>query len=383
MWIPRLIESDLIQATRSRPVILLTGARQTGKSTLLKRVFSQITYRSLDRPALAQAAIESPDAFLDELGVPVILDEVQYAPGLFREIKPRIDEARINGSYILTGSQRFELMAGVSESLAGRIRILELGTLSATELRAEGIETTPFPWRGGYPELWADTTQKSDEFFEDYIAAYLERDLNQIMHVTNLRDFRRFMLACAARASQLLNFSDLARDIGISANTAKSWINALEAGGVVHILPPFHANIGKRLIKAPKLYFADNGLLCHLLNIRSIAAWQEHPLRGALWENLVLCEYIKVRKLRAGYNLFFYRDQNGVEIDFVIESGDTLELIEAKAAERPDARKLNFSKVAPLFPKRKVTSVLACTMQEKTSLQMAEYRLLNPMLHDL
>lgn len=383
MWIPRSLESDLLRARDSRPVVLLTGARQTGKSSLLKKAFGQIPYQSLDRPAIAQSAVESPDSFLDALGVPVILDEVQYAPHLLREIKPRVDEARVNGSYILTGSQRFELMAGVSESLAGRIRILELGTLSAAELRGADIDVTNFPWRGGYPELWADTTQRQDEFFEDYIATYLERDLNQILQVTNLRDFRRFMLACAARASQLLNFSDLARDIGINANTAKAWINALDAGGLVHILPPYHANVGKRLIKAPKLYFADPGLLCHLLNIRSATSWLEHPLRGALWENLVLCEYIKVRKLRPGYELFFYRDQNAVEIDFVIDGGNTLELIEAKAAERPDTRKLNFSKVVPLFPQHTVAAILACTVQEKKSLKMGNYRLVNPLLHDI
>lgn len=384
MWIPRSLESELIHAAETRPAVLLTGARQTGKSSLLQRIFKDIAYRSLDRPAVAQAASESPDRFLDEAGTPVILDEVQYAPGLFREIKPRVDKHRSEyGRYILTGSQRFELMAGVSESLAGRIRVLELGSLSAMELRAADIDIADYRWRGGYPELWANPRLETEAFFEDYTAAYLERDLNQLLHVSSLRDFRRFMLACAVRTGQLLNYSDLARDVGVTAKTIKSWVDALNAGGLIHVLPPYYANIGKRLTKAPKLYFADHGMLCHLLNIRSTAVWNEHPQRGALWENLVLCEYLKVRNLRPGHNFFFYRDQNAVEIDFVIDEGSTLELIEAKAAERPNSRRLNFAKVAPLFPKHKIRSTLACDTREPDPLTMRDYRLLNPLLHDL
>lgn len=384
MWIPRHLESELVRATQTRPVVLLTGARQTGKSSLLQHAFPSVPAKSLDRPTVAQAASESPDRFLEDVGTPVILDEVQYAPGLFREIKPRVDRDRnAYGRYILTGSRRFELMAGISETLAGRIRVLELGTLSAAELRAAGIDIADYRWRGGYPELWANPGLDSEAFFEDYIAAYLERDLNQIINVSSLRDFRRFMLACAVRAGQLLNYSELARDVGVRANTIKSWINALDAGGLIYVLPPYYANIGKRLTKAPKLYFADHGLLCHLLNIRSTSVWNEHPHRGALWENLVLCEYLKTRNLRPGHNLFFYRDQNAVEIDFVIDEGTTLELIEAKAAERPDPRKLNFEKVASLFPKHRIVSTLACGAREPTPLTMRDYKLLNPLLHDV
>lgn len=384
MWIPRNLESKLIRAAETRPVVLLTGARQTGKSSLLQRVFADIAYRSLDRPAVAQAASESPDRFLDEVGTPVVLDEVQYAPDLFREIKPRVDRHRDDyGRYILTGSQRFELMAGISESLAGRIRVLALGTLSAAELRAADIDIADYRWRGGYPELWANPKLDNEAFFEDYIAAYLERDLNQFLQVSSLRDFRRFMLACAVRAGQLLNYSELARDVGVGAKTIKSWINALDAGGLIHVLPPYYANVGKRLTKAPKLYFADHGLLCHLLNIPSTAVWHEHPQRGALWENLVLCEYLKSRNLKPGHNFFFYRDQNAVEIDFVIDRGSTLELIEAKAGEKPDPRRLNFSKVASLFPKHKIRSTLACDLQEPSPLQMRDYRLLNPLRHEI
>ena len=384
MWIARKLHSDLERAAKTRPVVLLTGARQTGKSSLLAKVFPNAEFITLDRPAITQAALESPDQFLNGLSVPAVLDEVQYAPNLFRAIKPRVDENRqTNGQYILTGSQRFQLMEGIGESLAGRLRILELGTLSAAELRAAGINIAHFHWRGGYPELWSQPEELlHKEFFEDYIATYLERDLHQIINVASLRDFRRFMQACAIRVGQLMNFTDLAKDVGITANTAKRWVNALDAGGLIHVLSPFYTNIGKRLTKAPKLYFADHGLLAHLLNTHSQESWASQPLRGALWENLVLCELVKTRQLKTGSELFFYRDQNGVEIDFLVDQGNQLELIEAKASEQPNHRKLNFSKVVPLFPKHQIECFVACDTQEKIALKLGKYWLVNPVFHD-
>ena len=382
MWINRIIEKSVLNAAASRPAVLITGARQTGKSSLLRTIFPSIKHCTLDRPAFAQAAKESPGLFIDDLGTPVMIDEIQYAPELFREIKPRIDQHRDSfGSYILTGSQRFELMAGVGESLAGRIRIIELNTLCAQELRQAELDASQYLWKGGYPELWANPALKSDEFFEDYIATYLERDLHRILNVSSIRDFRRFILACAVRVGQLINFSDLGRDIGITTNTIKSWINTLDASGLIHILPPYHANIGKRLTKAPKLYFADHGLLCHLLNIHNHEQWHQHPQKGSLWENLVLSEYIKTHGYKPGLNLFFYRDQNGVEIDFVIEAEGKIKLVEAKASERPEPQKLHFNKVAPLFSSAQVETCLACQMQSETSLMMKDYRMINPLLH--
>lgn len=384
MWVQRQLRKNLEQAAALRPVILLTGARQTGKSSLLQRTFPDIPAVNLDRPAAAQAAIDAPEQFLDDHGTPLMLDEVQYAPGLFREIKPRVDARRMAGvQYLLTGSQRFELMGGVSESLAGRIRILELGTLSAAELRAAELDVDAYRWRGGYPELWAQPKLSQREYFEDYVATYLERDLHQVIHVASLIDFRRFIVACATRVGQLINFSDLARDVGIAANTARNWLHALDATGLIHVLPPYFANIGKRLTKAPKLYFADHGLLCHLLSIHDEAALRQHPHAGAVWENLVLAELVKTRQLKPGRNLFFYRDQNAVEIDFVIETDAALELIEAKAAERPDRRKLNFRKVAPIFADRAITCTLACQTPEPKPLTMADYRMLNPLRHPI
>jgi len=383
MWIDRLMGERLLRGAATRPAVLLTGARQTGKTSLLLKLFPKVPYVTFDRLNVAIEAEENPDHFLSRFNGPVIFDEIQYVPSLFRELKIRIDEARhINGRWLLTGSQRFELMTGVSESLAGRIRVLHLGTLGAEEIRAIAHpRLKDYLWKGGYPELWAMPELDVAEFCEDYIDTYLERDLRSIVDVGNLRDFRRFVRACAVRVGQLLNHADLGRDVGVSAPTVKRWLAALEAGGLIHLLPPYFANLGKRLTKAPKLYFADHGLLCHLVRASSTEDWHSHPMRGQLWENLVLGELVKTEACTPGRDLFFYRDQNGVEIDFVVERGPTPILIEAKASERPRVDKVNFSKVGPLLQKGSPTiCILACTTAENTVLHTRSHLLLNPLL---
>ena len=248
-------------------------------------------------------------------------------------------------------------MQGISESLAGRIGILYLETLSAKELRDcrlfKNDQITNVLWQGGFPELWANEKLIPREFFPAYIQSYLERDLQSIISVRSRRDFQRFMRMCAARAGKLLNYKDLAAGIGVASNTIKSWVNALEATGIISLLPPYFANVGKRMTKTPKLYFSDQGLLCSLLNIQ----------------------------LLPGQNIFFYRDQNGVEIDFIVELGGTLHLIEAKAAERVDERKLNFSKVAKLLPK--TTCTLACMVDESRKIHLQNYTIVNPLICDV
>ena len=201
--------------------------------------------------------------------------------------------------------------------------------------------------------------------------------------MSNLRDFQRFIQICATRAGQLLNYSDMAKDVGVTAGTIKSWVGALESSGIIYLLPPFFANIGKRLVKAPKLYFADNGLLCHLLNAMDESSCMRSPALGHIWENLVFTEIIKTLPVRPGRNLFFYRDQNGVEMDFLIETGGRLHLVEAKSSERVDVRKLNFSKVEPLFGNRETQCILMCSIAEKTPVYLGGYSILNPILHDL
>ena len=388
MWIERKITEKIKRALETKPALLVTGARQTGKSSLLTKEVPDAEYITLDKVSIAGEAKDNPESFLERFKKRVILDEVQYAPSLFRELKILIDENRkLNGRWILTGSQQFSLMNNVSESLAGRIRILQLGTLSAKELRESDHFSTKqieeCVWKGGYPELWATTNLLPEEFFEEFIKTYLERDLRVLINVSSLKDFQRFFRICASRIGQLVNFTDIARDVGVSNNTIKTWLNALEASGIICILPPYYDNLGKRLIKAPKIYFSDNGLLSNLLNISDSKSFYSHIYKGQIWENFVLSELIKTHDLIPGKNIFFYRDQNGVEIDFVVELKDKLYLIEAKATENISGSKLNFQKVNNVMKHKNINNLLACLSKENSPIRLAEYTKINPLLNDL
>jgi len=379
MWIERDYSDKIKEAVKTRPVVLLTGVRQAGKSSLLQRLFTDAEYVTLDRIILAEEAEENPTLFLDRFKNQVIIDEIQYAPSLFRDLKITVDENRnIKGKWILTGSQQFILMRHVSESLAGRVRILNLGTLSARELNRTNLlkNKRDLLWKGGFPELWAEKLD-AKEFFEDYIQTYLERDLKRILNVTNLRDFRRFLSMLAIRVGQLLNYSEISKEVGVAVNTIKAWVNALEVSGLIILLPPYYNNLGKRLIKAPKLYFCDNGLVTALLNIDSLDTLEKSLHLGNIWENFVLSEHLK-NGFVAGKDIFYFRDTNGVEIDFVIEKKGEVFLVEAKNSERPKSGKLNFSKIAPLF-RQSVKSVVACGVEEKGIVSLKEYSLYNPL----
>ena len=290
MWVERGISESLVNAVKSRPAILLTGPRQTGKSSLLQKLFPETEYITFDHLREVEAAKESPEFFLNRFKDPVILDEIQYVPEVFRELKIVIDRDRSSyGRWIMTGSQQFVLMEQVSESLAGRIALLHLETLGAEELRnKKALNITDYLWKGGYPELWSNPALDVGDFFESYIRTYVERDLKTIIDVKNLNDFRRFVRIAASRAGQLLNYTGLSADVGVSDVTIKKWVHALEISGLVYLLPPYYANIGKRLIKSPKIYFADHGLLCYLLGIENDSDWFAHTHKGNLWENLVM-----------------------------------------------------------------------------------------------
>ncbi|MEN8251334.1 MAG: ATP-binding protein [Bacteroidota bacterium] len=379
MWIERDYSDKIKAAVKTRPVVLLTGIRQAGKSSLLQRIFKDAEYVTLDRIVLAEEAEENPTSFLDRFKNQVIIDEIQYAPSLFRDLKITVDENRnIKGKWILTGSQQFILMRHVSESLAGRVRILNLGTLSARELNKTNLlkNKRDLLWKGGFPEIWAEKLD-AKEFFEDYIQTYLERDLKQILNVTNLRDFRRFLSMLAIRVGQLLNYSEISKEVGVAVNTIKAWVNALEVSGLVILLPPYYNNLGKRIIKAPKLYFCDNGLLTALLNIDSLDTLERSLHLGNIWENFVLSEHLKEGFI-AGREIFYFRDTNGVEIDFVIEKKGAVFLVEAKHSERPNPAKLNFKKIAPLFNEN-VSSIVACGVEEKGRIALKDYSLYNPL----
>jgi uncharacterized protein len=341
MWISRDIEPRLRHSARTRPVVVLTGARQTGKTSTLRRLFPELNFVSLDLPTEAEQAEKEPKGFLGRHAPPVIIDEVQYAPALFRHLKAAVDSHRSrHGQYLLTGSQKFTLMKNVSESLAGRADILELETLSFAEIHAAlpetGVEAAIV--RGGFPELHANPDIDQAAFYNSYLATYLERDVRTLANVGSLRDFERFLRACALRSANLLNKADLARDVGIAPSTANHWLSVLEASGQIVLLEPWFSNRTKSIIKSPKLYLADSGLLCALLNIRSEEALRQSPAAGAVWETFLFAQ-LRARERRAGRvnSLFFWRDRTR-EVDFVVDAAGRLELFEAKWSEAPDAR---------------------------------------------
>jgi uncharacterized protein len=348
MWIPRDAEPRLQWSARTRPIVVLTGARQTGKTSTFRRLFPGYEFVTLDLPTEAEQAEKEPQSFLRRHPSPVIIDEVQYAPGLFRYLKIAIDGNRgRNGQFLITGSQKFSLMKNVSESLAGRADIVELETLSLAEIRSAlpGTTTESAMVRGGFPELQANPSIDHIAFYNSYLATYLERDVRSLANVGNLRDFERFVRACALRSANLLNKADLARDVGISPTTANHWLSTLQVSGQVVLLEPWFSNRTKSIVKSPKLYFADSGLLCALLNIRSEEALYEAPAAGAIWETFVFAQ-LRARERRAGRvgSLFFWRDRTR-EVDFVIDVGGRLQLFEAKWTEVPgpsDAVNLEF-----------------------------------------
>jgi predicted AAA+ superfamily ATPase len=339
MWIERRLAGQVLSAARQFPALVVTGGRQTGKTTLLRHLFPGASFASLDLPSAASQADERGEEFLRSYEEPVILDEVQYAPGLFRHLKLAIDARReVRGRFLMTGSQKFSLMHALSESLAGRCAVLELDTLASVEILAafpkDGLLPEDILWRGGFPELWRNREIEPRLFYSSYVATYLERDVRLALRVGSLRDFERFVRACALRSGQLLNLTELARDVGIAGSTAREWLSVLEASSQVVLLEPYFNNPTRRLIKTPKLYFRDTGLLCFLLGIETSAALASSPFLGPIWETFVLGQILRAR-VAAGSaaQVFFWRDTHGTEVDFLIEQNARVRLVEAKWTE--------------------------------------------------
>lgn len=339
--IPRSLADRVRSLAKHYPVVLLTGARQTGKTTLLRECFPDAPFLTLDLPSVAYEAENNGMGFIDSLGghTHMVLDEVQYAPALFRSLKVAVDTDRHRmGRFLMTGSQKFALMQTVSESLAGRCAIVEMDTLSAVEIRDAQPLNPPsledFLWRGGYPELWRAPDMQARDFYSSYLATYLERDVRQLVNVTNLRDFERFIRICATRSGQLINLSSFATDVGIAGTTAKQWLSVLEASNIIHLLPPYFSNHGKRLIKTPKLYFKDTGLLCFLLGIANPGQMAQSPFIGAIWETFVLGQMQRcIQSEGLPAEIYFWRDAQGVEVDFAIWLNGRLQFAEVKWAE--------------------------------------------------
>jgi uncharacterized protein len=338
--IPRLIERSLATAWNQFPIVVLTGARQVGKTTLARHFLPKAGYVTLDVPAEAELARLNPADLFAAQPSPLILDEVQYAPTLFRQLKIRVDQSRSAGQYLVTGSQNFELMAGVSESLAGRAAILTLPALTLPELPGTkdlGVIDS-FLWRGSYPQLWQQPDLNRELWLGSYLATYLERDVRNLLAVGSLRDFDRLLRACALRAGQILSYAELARDVGIAPNTAKSWISVLEASQQIFLLEPYHRARTKRLVKSPKLYFCDTGMLTYLMGFTEAGEVSRHALWGAVWENAVVSEIRKsflVRGLRPP--LWFWRTSGGEELDVLIElAPERFAIVECKTAAQVD-----------------------------------------------
>lgn len=356
MSFPRQMEATLRHRALSRPIVTVTGPRQAGKTTLCRGTFPALPYANLERPDTREFAQTDPHGFLAQFPQGAVLDEVQRVPDLLSWLQVHVDQHPAAGPFILTGSHSFDLMNGISQSLAGRTALLHLLPLSINELRAVGvtINANALIIHGGYPRIHADKLNPSDTL-ADYFATFVERDLRQLAELRNLDDFRRFVRLAAGRVGQILNLQSLANDVGVSSHTAKSWMSLLEASYIVRLLPPWFANIGKRLIKAPKLYFCDTGLAAWLMGLTHADQVATHPLRGALFENLVVTEFFK-HALNQGHHprLHYFRDSNGLEVDLVVEDGmgpGELGLVEIKSGQtfQPDWL-TPMHKVAALLP---------------------------------
>jgi predicted AAA+ superfamily ATPase len=370
-YIPRTLEGVLLRALEQFPAVLLTGPRQAGKTTLVRHALASThAYVSLDAPDVREAAVTDPRGFLGVYPAPVILDEIQNAPALLSYVKERIDADRsARGRWVLTGSQNLLLAAGVTETLAGRVALLRLLPLSLRELarepdrslpwerddqpriggkRSKRIRGGPVDWwpallRGLYPQLVAEQELDSGMWHDAYLGTYLERDVRGLSQVGDLVQFQLFVRALASRSAQLLNLSALAREQGIAVNTAKRWLSMLEASYQVMTLRPFHANLGKRLVKTPKVYFTDTGTLCRLAGLRDPSHAAAGPMAGAILETAVVAEALKAALHRGeDPRLHFWRTATGIEVDLLVErwsdGGGRLVPLEVKTSATPSAR---------------------------------------------
>lgn len=364
MYQQRTIEKTIRKASDFFPVVMITGPRQVGKTTVFQNCADEDRrYVSLDSMTNRDLAQRDPELFLKRFPAPVLIDEVQYAPQLFPYIKQIVDTDRRAGMFWLTGSQQFRLMKNVSESLAGRIGILKLSGFSQNEkdglpfsspflpaqdflrLRAQTAKPTDLKalyrsiWKGAFPKLWQADDENWELFYDGYVQTYIERDIRELSAVSNEMSFLRFMKAAAARTGQLLNYAELANDVGVSQPTVKAWMSVLQTSGLVYLLAPYSNNMTNRIVKTPKLYFTDTGLAAYLTAWKTPETLEAGAMNGAFLETYAVCEILKSYWHNGKQpNIYFYRDRDMKEIDVVLEDGGTLYPVEIKKKTNPDKK---------------------------------------------
>lgn len=331
--IERNAKDKMLYLAEKYPIVTITGPRQSGKTTLTQALFKNKAYVNLEKPDDREFAISDPNGFLAKYENGAVIDEVQRAPELFSYIQVLVDKKKKNNMFILSGSQNFSLLKNISQSLAGRTGIVTLLPLSLDELKKNysNYSWQDFIYHGMYPKIYEDKINPTD-YYRDYVQSYLERDLRDLKAVHDLELFKKFLRLCAVRIGQPLNYANISSDLGASENTVRDWINVLATSYVIYLLPAYFANIKKRLIKSPKLYFHDVGLAAYLLNIENINHVQTHPLYSMLFENLCIGEMLKTRYNQGlEANMFFYKDSSK-ELDLVMPRGGKLIPIEIKAS---------------------------------------------------
>ena len=396
----RTISQAILNISSAWPVLLLTGPRQVGKSSVLNMLKEkERKYVSLDDISIRNLAMNDPQVFLQKYEPPVIIDEIQYAPNLFTYIKIWVDEHRLKhksdtvqmnpaGAFWLTGSQKFSLMKGIQESLAGRIAIIDMLGFSYKEINGNPKESKPFwpdevnikkkiekrtmmevyqdIWNGSFPELIINPGIGRDRFFSSYLQTYIERDVKDFQGTVDELKFYKFVRAAAVRTGSLLNYENLAQDCDVDRRTVQKWLNTLQASGLIYLLPAYSSNLTKRIIKTPKIYFLDTGLACYLANIDTPQALEASYMNGTIFETYVFCEILK-SFWHNGYdtrNLFFCRDTNNKEIDFLLEKNMTIYPVEVKKTASPSANDYSNFNIVESIKKTSGKGAVICLSQE-------------------
>lgn len=369
-YIKRSLESFLLKTAKNFPAIVITGARQIGKSTLIKHIFPDADYVSFDSLNIRNYAQRDPISFLAEYKKSVILDEIQEIPELLSYVKMEIDKSRSPGRFIITGSQQFSLMDGVQESLAGRAAVLELSGFSFIELKnkLKNLSWQELCYKGFYPEIWINKEIDVELWYSSYIKTFIDRDIRNHLKEQNIYNYGRFIELVATRATQELNISDLARELGLDQKTIQTWISFLIRSQIVFLIPPYYKNLGKRVTKKPKLYFYDTGLVANLTRHRNAELIKSGPISGAFYENLVVSELMKQNMAEAkSPNFFYFRENNGLEIDLIIDDPIKPLAIEIKSTMTPSLADVNNLVKFTELSNNKFQGYLICPSLEKLS----------------